>query len=135
MSALDWGRGVRTRVPLSQVPPAVLARVRVRDGEGCALCKRLGLVPPADEPLELDHCRPLADGGDNHWSNLQWLCRSHNRARGRRAPLLDQLPAWLLRLSRERRLEAHVASCGVAWDPKPDRLRRRVAALLGRGAL
>mgnify|MGYP004342353955 CR=1 FL=1 len=34
------------------------------------------------------------------------------------------LPAWLLRLSRERRLEAHVASCGAAAQatPKPSRL-------------
>lgn len=132
MSALDWGRGVTARVAASEVPPAVLARIRARDGEGCVLCKRLGLVPPAEEPLELDHCRPIAEGGDNHWSNLQWLCRSHNRARGRRAPVLDRLPAWLLRLARERRLTAHVASCGDRWDPKPGPLRRRVQALLGR---
>lgn len=71
-----------------------LDRIEDRDGIGCVECRRLGLDTPEMEPLEVDHKQPRADGGSNHWSNLQVLCRGHNRGRGRR-PLRDsRLPKW-----------------------------------------
>jgi len=136
MSGPGWGRGVGRRVAQGDVPPAVLAQVRLRDGDGCVVCRRQGLTPPDDEPVELDHKQPLARGGDNHWTNLQLLCRSHNRARGTRKADLDALPAWLCRLARGNQLAAHVARCraqGLLWAPQGTRLVRQLAALLPKG--
>jgi len=76
-----WGRGDRRRITSAKFPPAVLALVELRDGPGCVECSRLGVAPPQDEPLEVDHKQPLARGGDNRWENLQILCRWHNRAK------------------------------------------------------
>jgi 5-methylcytosine-specific restriction endonuclease McrA len=55
----------------------IFARARYR----CAYCGHLG-----DEvhPLEVDHIRPVAEGGDNHPSNLVSACRPCNREKGRR---------------------------------------------------
>ena len=117
MTPYDWGRGVRRRLKLAAVPAGVLELVRLRDGEGCALCRNLRLTPPPDEPIELDHRQPLAAGGDYHWTNLQWLCRSHNRARGARRPARGELPAWLRQLALAGRLEAHVAWCHEQEHP------------------
>ena len=115
-----WGRGARARIDRRDVPAAVLARVRERDGLGCVACRQLGLTPPLQEPVELDHKQPLSKGGDNHWSNLQFLCRFHNRSRGSRALDPSRLPTWLADLSRGRRLRAHIAWCratGRVWRP------------------
>ncbi len=80
----QWGRGLRSRVP---IPPEVLALVEERlGGRYCEDCRRMGLEPPADEPLEVDHRMPLARGGDNHHLNLTIRCRSHNRAKKDRMP-------------------------------------------------
>lgn len=76
--AATWGLDDRRRLSVRDVPACVLARVDARQGgRRCA-------VPscPVVVPLELDHRRPLSRGGDNHWSNLQWLCREHNRRKG-----------------------------------------------------
>lgn len=74
-------------------------------GRYCVACRSVGLVTPEDEPLEVDHRQPLSEGGDNNWTNLQWLCRSHNRAKGGRArleePFLSE-PAWLRRQRRPK---------------------------------
>lgn len=92
--AWRWGIGHRERVPLEDMPPAVLALVDRRwGGRFCVLCQEQGLVTPEDEPLVLDHLRPLAHGGDNRAMNLRWLCRGHNARRGAR-PLWAGLPAW-----------------------------------------
>lgn len=73
-----WGRGVKRRVDARDVPAAVLALVEERQGgRRCATCG-------ATEQLELDHRIPLSRGGDNHWRNLQWLCRRCNRRKGAR---------------------------------------------------
>lgn len=43
----------------------------------CVDCTRRDIVEPA---TEVDHIRPLRDGGTNDWSNLQPLCKScHSR--------------------------------------------------------
>jgi hypothetical protein len=81
--ALSWGRGDTRRLSVRDYPAAVLALVRERlRGWACVDCVALGLTPPDDEPLEVDHLRPLARRGDNHHLNLTVRCRSHNRARG-----------------------------------------------------
>ena len=126
-----WGADDTRRLRPADFPAAILPAVVERDGPGCYLCNRLGLVPPADEPLELDHLVPLARGGDNHLSNLQLLCRSHNRGRADRPPALDRPPAWLLRLSRRGELARHVERSGSSWCPAPGRLRAQIRALLG----
>lgn len=92
-----WGRGITRRLKLPQVPASVLVLVEQRDGPGCTECNRLGLSPPSDEPLELDHKQPLSLGGDYRWENLQLLCRSHNKGRGNRSLSTIQEPAWLRR--------------------------------------
>jgi len=133
MNCLDWGRGVRKRVAQRDVPRAVLSQARLRDGDGCVVCRRQGLTPPTDEPIELDHKQPLARGGDNHWTNLQFLCRSHNRARGTRKADLSAPPAWVGRLARDGQLVAHVARCrarGLLWTPLGARLASQLSALL-----
>ena len=77
--ALLWGRGLRARVA---IPAEVLALVDERQGgRFCVACRALDLVTPADVPLEPDHRQALANGGDNHHLNLEWLCRSHNRSK------------------------------------------------------
>jgi len=128
-----WGRGVNRRLSLRDIPGDVLDQVTVRDGLGCTFCRYLGLTAPDDEPLELDHIQPLALGGDYHWSNLRWLCRSHNRMRGARRRPRSVPPTWLLRLAQAGQLEAHVNSCvrqGRLWSPVEGRLLRQVSQLL-----
>lgn len=96
-----WGRGLRRRIPVSQVPAEVLALVDEREGgRTCADCKAEGRVPPPGEPLELDHKQALARGGDYHHLNLRFACRSHNRARRERKIDSTTVPAWLRRMSR-----------------------------------
>lgn len=133
-----WGRGVRLRVAHHELPLEVLALLHQRDGQGCAACTRLGLTPPFDEPLEVDHKRPLSLGGDNHWRNLQILCRFHNRSRGNRQLQGSRVPTWVARLALARRLAAHVVCCqqaGRIWAPSDPWLARQIEALLACEAL
>lgn len=95
MDPRQWGRGLKKRVP---VPAEVLALVEERlGGKVCEECRALGLVTPADEPIELDHREALARGGDNHHLNLTFRCRSHNRAKAGRLPGAPRAPRWLRR--------------------------------------
>ncbi len=134
MIALEtWGRGDQTRLAVHQLPHAVLQRLADRDGPGCAECTRVGLTPPTSEPLEVDHRQPISLGGDNHWTNLQILCRYHNRSRGNRAADPRRLPTWLAALARAGDLGAHVAWCqalGRPWAPTSKWLAWRVEVLL-----
>lgn len=99
--AEDWGRGDTRRITTAEFPAEVKELVdRKQGGRFCLLCREDGLVTPAEEPLVLDHLRPLSQGGDNHWTNLRWLCAGHNRRRQAR-PLWRGTPPWALR--RERR--------------------------------
>lgn len=94
MNAEDWGRGDSRRIKREDYPGEVLELVERRQGgRRCALCDEQGLTPPADEPLVLDHLQPLSQGGDNHHSNLRWLCRAHNAGR-RDRPLWAGRPRW-----------------------------------------
>lgn len=93
--AHEWGRGDRRRLSVDKVPAEVLALVDARFGARvCEACRAAKLATPDDEPLELDHRRPLSRGGDNHFSNLRWLCRSHNRGRGARPGTGHVVPRW-----------------------------------------
>ncbi len=106
--ALIWGRGDTSRIETSKIPLEVLALVdRRQGGRFCVECRRLRLDPPPGEPLEIDHKQPRSCGGDNHHSNLQWLCRSHNRARCNR-PLTGEpiVPQWRRRQQRPKRPKA-----------------------------
>lgn len=95
--AYEWGLRDTRRVKLEDVPADVLLLVDERQGgRWCETCHELGLATPPSELLELDHLRPISLGGDNHHSNLRWLCRGHNRARGAR-PTVPETPAWLRR--------------------------------------
>lgn len=89
-----WGRDKKgERV---DVPAAVLALVVERLGaRRCVDCARLGIVTPETVPLEVDHVRALARGGDHHHTNLTLRCRSHNRAKAARpATTPPKAPAW-----------------------------------------
>lgn len=74
-----------------------LAWIIERDGESCVECRRLGLETPPDEPLEIDHKQPRSKGGTNHWTNLQILCRGHNRSRADRPLRGARRPPWARR--------------------------------------
>lgn len=92
--AYTWGIGDTTRRKLEDIPLDVLLLVDERQGgRRCETCHETGRTTPPDEPLELDHRKPIVNGGDNHHSNLRWLCRAHNRARGARRDVPD-VPAW-----------------------------------------
>lgn len=94
MNAEEWGRGDARRHKREDVPAGVLELVDLRQGgRFCVLCCEQGLTTPADEPLVLDHLQPLSRGGDNHHSNLRWLCRAHNSGR-RDRPLWAGPPRW-----------------------------------------
>lgn len=89
-----------SRLATRDFPPSVLAAVdRRQGGRYCVACREAGLDTPPAEPLELDHMQPLSQGGTNDPSNLQWLCRGHNRGKqARRAPRKD--PPWARGLKR-----------------------------------
>ena len=64
------------RRPISdRVRWGIFARARYR----CEYCGHLG---DAEHPLEVDHARPIAAGGDHHPSNLVAACRPCNREKG-----------------------------------------------------
>jgi len=52
--------------------------VRERDGNACVVCG-------STEILQIDHLRPLSQGGANEWSNLWTLCRLCHAAKTGRA--------------------------------------------------
>jgi len=98
VSAEEWGRGDQRRISTRDFPAEVLALVDAKQGgRFCALCREQSLSPPADQKLVIDHLQPLSKGGDNHWSNLRWLCASHNSARQARAGF-SGLPAWVRKI-------------------------------------
>jgi 5-methylcytosine-specific restriction endonuclease McrA len=98
VTAEEWGRGDVRRLSTRDFPAEVVALVEAKQGgRFCVLCREQGLTPPADEQLVLDHLQPLSKGGDNHWSNLRWLCASHNAARQDRAGWSGP-PAWVHRV-------------------------------------
>jgi len=75
VSAREWGRGCSRRIGTRDIPAPVKALVDERQGgRACALCGEPGTV--------LDHMQPLSRGGDNHWTNLRWLCEPCNVRRG-----------------------------------------------------
>ena len=93
VDAEAWGRGVRRRVDVRDVPAEVLALVDSRIGVRCCEdCWREKRATPPGEKLQLDHRRPISRGGDNHHSNLRWLCEGHNKARGDRPGSVE--PVW-----------------------------------------
>lgn len=55
-----------------------LGELLVSQGYECAACRR-GLSP---DTAEIDHLIPRSDGGGHAATNLQWLCKPCNRAKG-----------------------------------------------------
>jgi len=58
------------------VPLGTVARVFERDNKACVRCK-------STEALEIDHIIPCCAGGTNDEGNLQVLCRSCNKKKGK----------------------------------------------------
>lgn len=54
----------------------------------CAECKRLGYVTTGR--VEMDHIRPLSQGGTDDVSNLRPLCIEHHREKTRREAKLGR---------------------------------------------
>lgn len=52
---------------------------------GCSYCG-------SHERLNIDHIIPVARGGSNHFTNLQWLCRHHNAQKWARTD--EEYRAW-----------------------------------------
>jgi len=57
---------------------AIRKAVLLRDGYRCAVCGRL-----CDQLAQVDHVRPLHDGGTDDLANLQTLCVEHHGAKTR----------------------------------------------------
>lgn len=89
-SALLW-RIHKGREPI----PAKRKRAVASEMRGCFLCGR------SDEPIEIDHLRPVCLGGDNTSDNLIAICRTCNRRKGK-----SSLSEFLLRERSRRRREA-----------------------------
>lgn len=97
----SWGRGETSRRSTAEFPAEVVALVtEAQGGKFCQACHEQGLRTPLSEPLELDHKRPLARGGDNGYRNLRWLCRGHNRGRGARTRVTNT-PPWARKQRRD----------------------------------
>jgi hypothetical protein len=63
------------------IPPKVKLKVFKRDNYTCRLCSK----SPATYPelvLEVDHIKPVSEGGSNEIDNLQTLCIMCNRGKG-----------------------------------------------------
>ena len=128
-----WGVGVQTPLTKSDLPVAVRERIWARDGFACVRCVELGIRAPEYEPLQVDHIRPLSEGGDNHWTNLQWLCPCHLEARQDPSISPDRAPAWIARLAREGRLVRHILRYRERgqWQPNTKGLRLEIYVLCG----
>lgn len=59
------------------IPEDVRMFVWRRDGGRCVECG-------SNKNLEFDHLIPVAEGGSNTERNLQLLCETHNRQKGKR---------------------------------------------------
>jgi hypothetical protein len=59
-------------------------KVLVRDKFTCKVCKVSLINNPrlSDEDFEVDHVKPYSKGGETVMSNLQTLCKKHNRTKG-----------------------------------------------------
>lgn len=103
-----------------------------RDGFKCQYCGAL----PITQVLEVDHIRPVADGGENDMDNLVTACFSCNRGKG--ATSLESVPQSLTdkaALIKER--EAQLAGYQEAMELKLDRIERdlwRIAEVLAPGS-
>ena len=73
--------------------PSLRRKIYERDGGVCCKCKEptrffksLYDSPFGDQPKagSVDHIIPVSKGGTNDESNLRWMCRSCNCARGNR---------------------------------------------------
>lgn len=94
MNPRSWGRDITKRIDHRKIPAAVMELVYLRQGHRrCVYCVEQGLETPGGEPLEIDHKRPLHDGGSYHHMNLQVTCRAHNRGKGARRDAPD-VPTW-----------------------------------------
>ena len=75
-----------------KVAPAVRARVFRRDGYTCQQCGWTRADDHAEREkhyraglyLTIDHVIPLAEGGPNHYANMQTLCSRCNQAKGKK---------------------------------------------------
>lgn len=59
-------------------------KVLVRDKFTCKVCRVSLITNPrlTDEDFEVDHIKPYSKGGETIMSNLQTLCKKHNRTKG-----------------------------------------------------
>jgi hypothetical protein len=76
------GKGPRTRQAIVQ---ATQTEVLTRSGGRCSVCGRI------TSELQIDHIRPLSEGGDNSPENLRAVCASCNVAVHRQPELSDNL--------------------------------------------
>jgi len=67
----------KLRVSFDNNRDRLYGEVARRDGEHCAECG-------STDDLEVYHVIPLSSGGNNDLSNLQILCKKHNRRKGTR---------------------------------------------------
>jgi hypothetical protein len=91
-----------------------------RDGFCCSYC---GAHPSRDVLLEVDHIRPVADGGGNDIDNLVTACWDCNRGKGAR--LLSSVPQSLEdkaaeTLEREAQIRAFNAVMEAARERRED---------------
>jgi len=80
--AEGWARVLsaapRPRNSREHIPARIREEVLTRDGYRCRICG----ASSDEDYLEIDHLRPVSQGGTNAPSNLRTLCRRCNRSRG-----------------------------------------------------
>jgi hypothetical protein len=103
-----------TRKPISK---KTRFEVFKRDGFKCMYC---GAHPPG-ATLEVDHIKPVADGGSNRMDNLITSCFSCNR--GKAANSLDNVPVSLAEKAEAvKEREAQIKGYEKAMSAKRERL-------------
>lgn len=66
----------------TSVPQSIIRQVWTRDRSRCSwLSPRTGERCKSSYFIEIDHIRPVAEGGGNSFDNLRLLCRAHNQRR------------------------------------------------------
>jgi hypothetical protein len=111
-----------TRKPLSK---KTRFEVFKRDGFKCMYC---GAHPP-EAILEVDHVKPVADGGKNHMDNLITSCFACNR--GKAANSLDSIPQSLSdKATAIKEAEAQIKGYHAVMEAKRKRLDVEAWALM-----
>jgi hypothetical protein len=84
------------------IPADVRRKVLLRDGFSCQHVGKNGHVCGATHHLQLDHRKPVAEGGESTVDNVEFVCGPHNRYRAELALGKERVAAGRAREERKR---------------------------------